>query len=137
MFFAHLFVTLRLGLEGTFVRKNKKNLNFFGFLLTYSYLCTRFARTGCTSAKEQVLLHSVCTVLAPALRAQMAESVDALVSNTSGATHPGSSPGLGTRFKNRSAVSITLQRFSFFSFRDYFKERGCTPHECILHLFTN
>ena len=26
----------------------------------------------------------------------MAESVDALVSNTSGATHPGSSPGLGT-----------------------------------------
>ena len=29
--------------------------------------------------------------------AQMAESVDALVSNTSGATHPGSSPGLGTQ----------------------------------------
>ena len=26
----------------------------------------------------------------------MAESVDALVSNTSGATYPGSSPGLGT-----------------------------------------
>ena len=26
----------------------------------------------------------------------MAESVDALVSNTSGATHPGSIPGLGT-----------------------------------------
>ena len=29
-------------------------------------------------------------------QAQMAESVDALVSNTSGATHPGSTPGLGT-----------------------------------------
>ena len=29
--------------------------------------------------------------------AQMAESVDALVSNTSGAIHPGSIPGLGTR----------------------------------------
>ena len=28
--------------------------------------------------------------------AQMAELVDALVSNTSGAIHPGSSPGLGT-----------------------------------------
>ena len=28
--------------------------------------------------------------------AQMAESVDALVSNTSAARHPGSSPGLGT-----------------------------------------
>ena len=27
----------------------------------------------------------------------MAESVDALVSNTSGETHPGSSPGLGTQ----------------------------------------
>lgn len=27
----------------------------------------------------------------------MAESVDALVSNTSGAIHPGSSPGLGTK----------------------------------------
>ena len=27
----------------------------------------------------------------------MAESVDALVSNTSGATHPGSTPGLGTK----------------------------------------
>jgi hypothetical protein len=31
------------------------------------------------------------------LLAQMAESVDALVSNTSGAIHPGSSPGLGTK----------------------------------------
>ena len=30
----------------------------------------------------------------------MAESVDALVSNTSGATHPGSSPGLGTKVQN-------------------------------------
>ena len=30
----------------------------------------------------------------------MAESVDALVSNTSGATHPGSSPGLGTGLKS-------------------------------------
>ncbi len=29
----------------------------------------------------------------------MAESVDALVSNTSGATHPGSIPGLGTEGK--------------------------------------
>ena len=29
----------------------------------------------------------------------MAESVDALVSNTSGETHPGSSPGLGTGTK--------------------------------------
>ena len=33
--------------------------------------------------------------------AQMAESVDALVSNTSGVIHPGSIPGLGTLFMRR------------------------------------
>ena len=37
----------------------------------------------------------------------MAESVDALVSNTSGATHPGSIPGLGTKREVR-------KNFSFF-----------------------
>ena len=61
-------------------QKNKVNLKFFNHHLLifnyYLYLCTRF-------------------------QAQMAESVDALVSNTSGATHPGSSPGLGTRLKKR------------------------------------
>ena len=41
--------------------------------------------------------------------AQMAESVDALVSNTSGATHPGSTPGLGTKETCR-----ILQVFLFF-----------------------
>ena len=40
--------------------------------------------------------------------AQMAESVDALVSNTSGATHPGSIPGLGTTEK--------VEKLSPFSF---------------------
>ena len=33
----------------------------------------------------------------------MAESVDALVSNTSGATHPGSTPGLGTETESQFA----------------------------------
>ena len=47
------------------------------------YLCTRF--------QLRIKLRTY--------QAQMAESVDALVSNTSGATHPGSSPGLGTRLK--------------------------------------
>ena len=37
--------------------------------------------------------------------AQMAESVDALVSNTSGAIHPGSIPGLGTKME-RSFTSL-------------------------------
>ena len=43
----------------------------------------------------------------------MAESVDALVSNTSGATHPGSSPGLGTRLKKKEVVIVTAS-FSVF-----------------------
>ena len=38
----------------------------------------------------------------------MAESVDALVSNTSGETHPGSSPGLGTA-KGGWVVQSALQ----------------------------
>ena len=43
-------------------------------------------------------------------KAQMAESVDALVSNTSGAIHPGSIPGLGTELR------ILIARvLSFFS----------------------
>ncbi len=33
----------------------------------------------------------------------MAESVDALVSNTSGATHPGSIPGLGTKKRRETS----------------------------------
>ena len=48
--------------------------------------------------KNRQLLRSQKTILKFALaKAQMAESVDALVSNTSGAIHPGSIPGLGTR----------------------------------------
>ena len=46
----------------------------------------------------------------------MAESVDALVSNTSGATHPGSIPGLGTEERNKS--------FSLFLFSMYTAAQG-------------
>ena len=45
------------------------------------------------------------------LIAQMAESVDALVSNTSGATHPGSSPGLGTKKERSSLLSFFVFLF--------------------------
>ena len=38
----------------------------------------------------------------------MAESVDALVSNTSGAIHPGSIPGLGTNSNLETLVSQSL-----------------------------
>ena len=36
----------------------------------------------------------------------MAESVDALVSNTSGETHPGSSPGLGTMWLKAKKAKV-------------------------------
>ena len=39
-------------------------------------------------------------------KAQMAESVDALVSNTSGAIHPGSIPGLGTSNAKESSINL-------------------------------
>ena len=55
-----------------------------------------------------------CRTFASHLRktdAQMAESVDALVSNTSGATHPGSIPGLGTQLKPNH---LTIKRLGFF-----------------------
>ncbi|MBQ2225593.1 MAG: hypothetical protein II422_06545, partial [Prevotella sp.] len=47
---------------------------------------------------------------------QMAESVDALVSNTSGATHPGSIPGLGTKSlqKQQSAAGFPLAALFLF-----------------------
>jgi len=38
--FCSLIRTFERCFEGTFVRKNKKNKISFGFLLTYSYLCT-------------------------------------------------------------------------------------------------
>ena len=43
--------------------------------------------------------------------AQMAESVDALVSNTSGAIHPGSIPGLGTKME-RSLLLFFIPQIS-------------------------
>ena len=59
------------------------------------YLCTAFHQKGM-------------------LEAQMAESVDALVSNTSGATRAGSTPALGTRFKKQSSVNqLFTGDFSF------------------------
>ena len=43
----------------------------------------------------------------------MAESVDALVSNTSGAIHPGSTPGLGT---TKPLEIADLQGFLLFQY---------------------
>ena len=46
----------------------------------------------------------------------MAESVDALVSNTSGATRAGSTPALGTLFLKDNDLSVMLNELSFFLF---------------------
>ena len=59
----------------------------------------------------------------------MAESVDALVSNTSGATHPGSIPGLGTKerlervslffiFKNSRRESVNFYLSTYYSAKE-------------------
>ena len=54
--------------------------------------------------------YSLCSLyLCSAFRAQMAESVDALVSNTSGATRAGSTPALGTRLKSKRAARMSMQ----------------------------
>ena len=78
------------------------------------------ARMGCTSAESMLSalgLHHPCI----AFEAQMAESVDALVSNTSGATRAGSTPALGTvstticwsQNKAKCCRSIVCSTFSF------------------------
>ena len=61
------------------------------------------------SLSVQKLLVPLQPQISQVLFAQMAESVDALVSNTSGAIHPGSIPGLGTKMER----SFTSLLFSF------------------------
>ena len=75
-----------------------------------------------TFLREMLVVSKYLTTFAPQLRkyifpdlvAQMAESVDALVSNTSGAIRAGSTPALGTR-KQPSVITITLGCFFFES----------------------
>ena len=61
------------------------------------------------SLSVQKLLVPLQPQISKVVFAQMAESVDALVSNTSGAIHPGSIPGLGTKMER----SFTSLLFSF------------------------
>ena len=59
----------------------------------------------------------------------MAESVDALVSNTSGETHPGSSPGLGTAER----LSVGFQRLvAIFFYELKSIAAGCVDSGCNL-----
>ena len=67
------------------------------------------------SLSVQKLLVPLQPQISKVVFAQMAESVDALVSNTSGATHPGSSPGLGTPKKLSIPCKSLICKGFFFS----------------------
>ena len=58
------------------------------------------------SLSVQKLLVPLQPKISKVVFAQMAESVDALVSNTSGAIHPGSIPGLGTKMERSELLSF-------------------------------
>lgn len=58
----------------------------------------------------------------------MAESVDATVSNTVGATHPGSSPGPGTEtgmLASSIPVRVDMMAFDIFEIRELFAMIKC------------
>ena len=55
-------------------------------------------------------MHPISEKQRQKLHAQMAESVDALVSNTSGATRAGSTPALGTSVQNLRTQSAVSQK---------------------------
>ena len=80
-------------------------MNNGNFLQEFAYirnfLCFKFAN----SENVRIFAPQFCQKQ----NAQMAESVDALVSNTSGATHPGSTPGLGTWYKVNPLQAFSLQ----------------------------
>jgi hypothetical protein len=77
--------------------KNNKNLMFL------HQKCIFRKKKFPKSLSVQKLLVPLQPQISKVVFAQMAESVDALVSNTSGAIHPGSIPGLGTK-KERSEL---------------------------------
>ena len=54
----------------------------------------------------------------------MAESVDALVSNTSGATRAGSTPALGTKFSESEVLQVYLQHFFYVIFLEIQQQSG-------------
>ncbi len=62
----------------------------------------------------------------------MAESVDALVSNTSGATHPGSIPGLGTESEKVERLSPTFLYSPTQQANDNIQEREDAPFRSTL-----
>ena len=65
-----------------------------------------FEKKSAKSLPVQKLLVPLQPQISREAFAQMADSVDALVSNTSGAIHPGSIPGLGTKMERSLLLSF-------------------------------
>ncbi len=78
--------------------------DFFVRCLFLSFFCKKC----CTGGVKAVLLRSLLWKKAFACQAQVAESVDALVSNTSGAIRAGSTPALGTKQFGKDIVLAEL-----------------------------
>ena len=73
-----------------------------------------FEKKSAKSLPVQKLLVPLQPQISREAFAQMAESVDALVSNTSGAIHPGSIPGLGTIQDKEVVVNQKVTLLPFF-----------------------
>ena len=83
----------------------------YGKLFTFPSIFNIFRRNYCANQFLFVTLHPLSRSTSLRCNAQMAESVDALVSNTSGATRAGSTPALATRLRKRKCCNTRLQHF--------------------------
>ncbi len=83
-----------------------------GFLLDFAHLLNKIF-TFEKKIAFFLLTYSDFSYLCTRIEAQMAESVDALVSNTSGATRAGSTPALGTSKSRKKLRTSNLRVFSY------------------------
>ena len=79
-----------------------------------------FEKKSAKSLPVQKLLVPLQPQISREAFAQMAESVDALVSNTSGAIHPGSIPGLGTKSCKSKDLWLFFCPTDFTDYTDIF-----------------
>ena len=89
-----------------------------------------FEKKSAKSLPVQKLLVPLQPQISREAFAQMAESVDALVSNTSGAIHPGSIPGLGTKSCKSKDLWLFFYPTDFTDYTDIFRRQNlnlCKP----------
>ena len=83
-----------------------------------------FEKKSAKSLPVQKLLVPLQPQISREAFAQMAESVDALVSNTSGAIHPGSIPGLGTKSCKSKDLWLFFLSHRFHRLHRYFRRQN-------------